>query len=150
MKLLEDRDMTIEKKPVSKHEANENPLIDSPSTTPHYDRGLIPAEVAAREEREHDTFRHTPSKENDQTAVTDDQTDPESINTTGGYSVDKEGLVDNFAIEPEMYINEPGDLREKEEALKREHAQELKDANQDEDGKLTMDRDTRPKGPGLI
>ncbi|MBD1937721.1 hypothetical protein H6F73_10435 [Microcoleus sp. FACHB-68] len=124
--------------------------MDSPSTTPHYDRGLIPAEVAAREEREHDTFRRTPSKENDQAAKTDDQTDPESIDTTSGYSVDKEGLVDNFAIEPEMYINEPGDLREKEEALKREHAQELKDANEDEDGKLTMDRDTRPKGPGLI
>lgn len=142
--------MTIEKKPVSKHEANENPLIDSPSTTPHYDRGLIPAEVAAREEREHDNFRRTPSKRNDQAAATDDQTDPESIDTAGGYSVDKEGLVDNFAIEPEMYINEPGDLRETEKALDEQHAQELRDINEDEDGKLTMDRDMRPRGPGLF
>lgn len=142
--------MTIEKKPVSKHEANENPLIDSPSETPHYDRGLIPAEVAARQERENDTFRRTPSEENDAEAATDDQTDPESIDTTAGYSVDKEGLLNNFAIEPEMYVNEPGDLRQQEKALEDERKAELKNINQDETGKLTEDGDARPKGPGVI
>ncbi len=36
------------------------------------------------------------------------------IDTTSGYTVDQEGLINNYAIEPEMYINEPGDLRAEE------------------------------------
>lgn len=69
------------------------------------DRGIIPAEVAARREREGSDFRKTANE----------QADPESINVTGGATVDQEGLANNYAIEPEMYADEPGDL-------KREHA----------------------------
>jgi hypothetical protein len=140
----------IEKPGTSKAEANKNPLIDSQTDTPHYDRGIIPAEVAAREEREGKQFLHTPSKEHDKEALTDDQTSSESIDTTKGYTVDQEGLLNNYAIEPEMYINEPGDLREQNKQLEDERRKELAELNEGEDGKLTMDADRRHRGQGVI
>ena len=100
-----------------------------------YDRGIVPAETAARKEREGDGFKSIPH---------DDR--PE----TRGYTVDKEGLADNFAIEPEMYVNEPGDLREKEEALKGERLEEFVEINEDKEGQLTMESDRRGKGQGII
>lgn len=115
-----------------------------------YDRGIVPAETAARKEREGDLFKSTPDKVKEGEAVTNDQTDAESIDTTKGYTVDKEGLVNNYAIEPEMYVNEPGDLRKKEEEVTAERAEEYVEINQDKDGDLTMDGDQRGKGPGLL
>ena len=115
-----------------------------------YDRGIVPAETAARKEREGDLFKSTPDKVKEGEAVTNDQTDAESIDTTKGYTVDKEGLVNNYAIEPEMYVNEPGDLRQKEEEVTAERAEEFVEINQDKDGDLTMDGDQRGKGPGLL
>ncbi|MGB7442182.1 MAG: hypothetical protein WA919_14015 [Coleofasciculaceae cyanobacterium] len=104
----------------------------------NYDRGITPAETAARHEREGDGYKHTPEKEGD-------------IDTTGGYTVDKEGLANNYAIEPEMYVNEPGDLKAKEEAEAAERAKEKQEINQtDEEGKLTMEEDKRSKGTGQI
>ena len=126
--------------------------IEANMEAPHYDRGITPAETAARQEREGSNFMHTTTEAKQQSANTNDQTNDESIRTTDGYTVDKEGLVNNYAIEPEMYINEPGDLREKEEAEALERARllaELKE-QKDEQGELTMDRDTRGKGPGII
>lgn len=106
-----------------------------------YDRGIVPAETAARKEREGDLYKQVPHDEN----TGDD------IDTTGGYTVDKEGLVNNFAIEPEMYVNEPGDLREEEEELHAERVEEMAEVNDtDKDGELTMDRDKRGKGTGII
>ncbi len=105
-----------------------------------YDRGIVPAETAARKEREGEGYKQVPKEDAG-----------DSIDTTGGYSVDKEGLVNNFAIEPEMYVNEPGDLREKEEALKAERKQEYKEVNDtDKSGELSMDEDDRGKGTGVI
>jgi len=126
--------------------------IEADMQAPHYDRGITPAETAARQEREGSGFMHTPHETDDYSAKTDDQTSSESIRTTDGYTVDKEGLANNYAIEPEMYINEPGDLRAKEEAKARERAEALKAVkqNNDETGKLTMEGDTRGKGPGII
>jgi hypothetical protein len=49
-----------------------------------------------------------------------------------------------------MYINVPGDLREKEEAEIEERVHELHELAEDEEGKLTMEHDFRHKGPGLI
>lgn len=115
-----------------------------------YDRGIVPAETAARKEREGTEFKSTPSKAKQAQAETDDQTDAESIDSTGGYTVDKEGLINNYAIEPEMYINEPGDLRDKEEDLAAERVSELEEINEDSDGKLTLESDQRGKGQGLI
>ena len=100
-----------------------------------YDRGIVPAETAARKEREGENFKHVPH---------DDR--PE----TRGYTVDKEGLADNFAIEPEMYVNEPGDLRAREEELEAERLEEFTEINEDKDGELTMESDRRGKGPGII
>lgn len=85
-----------------------------------YDRGIQPAETAAREEREGKDFK-------------------ESTDTSEGTTVDREGLANNYAIEPEMYIEEPGDLREKQEAEKVERAKELKEINE-----------PGGKGPGII
>jgi hypothetical protein len=103
-----------------------------------YDRGIIPAETAARREREEEDYKQLPEQEG-------------SINTTGGYTIDEQGLLNNYAIEPEMYVNEPGDLRQEEEMLAAEQRQERKEVNEtDEQGKLTMEGDYRGKGPGLI
>jgi hypothetical protein len=103
-----------------------------------YDRGIIPAETAARKEREQETYKHLPDEE-------------ESLDTTSGYTMDKEGLVNNYAVEPEMYVNEPGDLRESEQEEAVRRSQEMKEVNQtDETGRLTIDRDNRGKGPGII
>lgn len=114
-----------------------NPRVESD----HYDRGIEPAETGARKDREGKNYKQVPEHESD----------PNKIDTTGGYTVDREGLVDNFAIEPEMYIEVPGDLREKEEELKQERVEELHDINDnDEQGKLTMTDDKRGKGSGII
>lgn len=115
-----------------------------------YDRGIVPAETAARKEREGDQFKSIPHQAKQQEAKTDDQTDNESIDITGGYTVDKEGLANNYAIEPEMYIDEPGDLRKKEENLVAERVEELEEINQDKEGDLTIEGDKRGKGPGVI
>lgn len=125
--------------------------IETNMQAPHYDRGITPAETAARQEREGSAFLHTPTEVSQESPKTDEQTDTESIRTTDGYTVDKEGLVNNYAIEPEMYINVPGDLREKEEAEARARAEALQDINDnDEKGKLTMENDSRGQGSGLI
>lgn len=105
-----------------------------------YDSHIVPAETAARKEREGDAFKKTPHQPEDA-----------SLDTSGGYTVDKEGLVNNFAIEPEMYIEEPGDLHQKEEELAAERTQERAEVNaQHEPGELTTEHDTRGKGPGVI
>ncbi len=104
------------------------------------DRGIIPAEVAARMDREGGDFKST----------ADEQADPESIDVTGGATVDQEGLANNYAIEPEMYYEEPGDAKAEEEQREAERAQDLAEVNEDKQGQLTMDHDTRGKGPGVI
>ncbi len=92
----------------------------------NYDRGIQPAEVGARQDREGENFKQLPEKDGD-------------IDTTGGMTIDREGKMNNYAIEPEMYINEPGDLREEQEAEKARRAQELKEV-----------KEQGEKGPGII
>ncbi|MCL6753776.1 hypothetical protein KBT16_23495 [Nostoc sp. CCCryo 231-06] len=115
-----------------------------------YDRGIIPAETAARMEREGNLYKTLPTEEREADAPTDDQTDPDSIRTTDGYTVDKEGLLNNYAVEPEMYYEEPGDARKQAAADAAQRVQELGEVNQDEEGKLTEKGDTRGRGPGII
>ncbi|MDZ8035693.1 MAG: hypothetical protein RMY64_08555 [Nostoc sp. DedQUE08] len=116
----------------------------------NYDRGIIPAETAARMEREGDKFKKTPTEEREAEAPTDDQTDSESIRTTDGYTIDNEGLSNNYAIEPEMYYEEPGDARQQAAEEKQQRIEELGEVNQDEEGKLTDKGDSRGRGPGII
>ena len=92
----------------------------------NYDRGITSAETAARMEREGKDFKETPDQEQD-------------MDTTSGYTTDREGLANNYAIEPEMYVEEPGDLKEKQEQEKAERAEELKEINE-----------PGGKGPGII
>jgi hypothetical protein len=94
----------------------------------NYDPHIVPAETQARMEREGDSFKHTPDPEGD-------------LDTTEGYTVDKEGLLNNYAIEPEMYVEEPGDLREQQEAGAAERLEELKEINEHKPG---------GKGTGVI
>jgi hypothetical protein len=107
--------------------------------TDNYDRGIVPAETAARKEREGEYYKHIPESDNDQ-----------GIDTMGGMTVDREGLLNNYAIEPEMYYEEPGDARAKEEELAAERAQEMKEVNEEKQGELTMEEDKRGKGQGMI
>ncbi len=93
-----------------------------------YDPHIVPAETAARMEREGKDFKEIPVRETEGT-----------LDSTSGYTMDKEGLLNNYPIEPEMYVNEPGDMKEQEEAEKAERALELKEINE-EGG----------KGPGII
>jgi hypothetical protein len=65
-----------------------------------YDLHIVPAETAARKEREGENYKQLP----------EESEDPDSIDTSGGFTVDKEGLVNNYAVEPEMYVEVPGDL----------------------------------------
>jgi hypothetical protein len=105
-----------------------------------YDRGIIPAETAARKEREGSNFKQVP----------EDQPS-DGIDTTGGYTVDKEGLLNNYAIEPEMYYEVPGDATAAAEAEETSRIQELADINDnDEEGLLTEEGDRRGKGSGVI
>ncbi|RMD70039.1 MAG: hypothetical protein D6822_04660 [Cyanobacteria bacterium J149] len=88
----------------------------------NYDRNITSAETAARIRREGENFKSIPESD-------------ASTDTTGGYTVSREGLVNNYAVEPEMYVNQPGDLREKEEAEKVARARELKEVNSDDGDK---------------
>lgn len=87
--------MTIPTTQTAPHQ-NDAPTPDS------YDPHIIPAETAARKEHEGNHFKYL-----DQHPAGSD-----SIDTTSGFTVDKEGLVDNFGIEPEMYYEKPGDVPE--------------------------------------
>lgn len=85
---------------VEKSELRESPTPDG------YDAHIIPAETAARKEREGDKFKH----------LTEHPPGSESLDTTGGFTMDKEGLVDNFGIEPEIYYKTPGDAQHPEKS----------------------------------
>ncbi|NJL47422.1 MAG: hypothetical protein HC929_07925 [Leptolyngbyaceae cyanobacterium SM2_5_2] len=106
-----------------------------------YDSHLVPAETAARKDREGEAFKQIP-----------EETVPEAdIDTTGGYTVDQEGLLNNYAVEPEMYIDEPGDLRAEQEAEALERQRILREINKTrEEGKVTPESDQRGKGVGII
>jgi hypothetical protein len=108
-----------------------------------YDRGMIPAEVAARRDREGEGFKQLPT-------TTDDETRTESIRTTDGYTMDREGLLNNYAVEPEMYYEVPGDAREKIAQDIADRQEELSEVNHDKTGELTESLDIRGKGPGII
>ncbi|MBD2196450.1 MULTISPECIES: hypothetical protein [Calothrix] len=115
-----------------------------------YDRGIIPAETAARKEREGDLYKTVPTEEREASAPTDDQTHSDSIRTTDGYTVDKEGLLNNYAVEPEMYYEVPGDAQESAAQDTANRVEELIEANEDKEGELTDKNDTRGRGPGLV
>ncbi|BAZ38574.1 hypothetical protein NIES4101_45130 [Calothrix sp. NIES-4101] len=115
-----------------------------------YDRGIIPAETAARKEREGELFKTLPTEERAADANSDDQTTSNSVRTTDGYTVDNEGLLNNYAVEPEMYYEVPGDARQQAEEEKQARMQEMQHMNEDEEGKLTVDSDQRGKGTGVI
>jgi hypothetical protein len=120
----------------SKKKTTRNEQMDTSTA----DRGIVPAEVASRMDRESEDFRKT----------SDEQAGAESLDVTGGATVDQEGLANNYAIEPEMYYEEPGDRREIEDAEAAERAQELKELKEDKQGELTMESDRRGHGQGII
>ena len=84
----------------------------------NYDRAITSAETAARMEREGEEYKESPDN---------------------GQTVDREGLANNYAVEPEMYYEEPGDREEIKEAEKAERKEELEDVNT-----------PGGKGPGIV
>ncbi|MBD2772735.1 hypothetical protein [Iningainema tapete] len=132
-------------------QTNKNLDSDQRVADNNYDRGITPAETAARMQREGDQFKKTPSQDKDSREVTDDQTHPgDTIDTTAGYTVDKEGLLNNYAVEPEMYYETPGDARQELVDDAKLRVQTENEVNEDKQGELTMDRDVRGKGPGAV
>ena len=82
----------------------------------NYDRGITSAETAARMEREGNDFKK-PTEGKGDTDIDD------------GTTVDREGLANNYAVEPEMYYEEPGDRKEIKEAEEKQRAEEIEDIN---------------------
>ncbi len=72
----------------------------SSSTADSYDANMIPAETAARKDREGENFKQSPNATES----------AKSLDTTGGETTDTEGLANNYAVEPEMYSETPGDM----------------------------------------
>lgn len=81
--------------------------MNSETPTPHnisndsYDAHLVPAETAARKAREGDEFKK----------IVHESDSTDEINASGGHTMDSEGLANNYAIEPEMYYETPGDAQ---------------------------------------
>ncbi len=107
----------------------------------HYDPHLVPPEMKARAAREGKNYCHVEH---------DIPGDTEHLHNRDGYTVDEEGLINNYAVEPEMYVKVPGDLKEKQKQLRMQRLHELQELSEDEEGKLTMGHDWRHKGPGMI
>jgi hypothetical protein len=104
-----------------------------------YDREILPAETAARIEREGEDYKVAPEQS------------ASGFDTSAGTSVDSEGLLNNYAIEPEMYYEVPGDRTQMLQEAAAARKQELKEINDtDETGKLTTEADRRGKGVGVI
>jgi hypothetical protein len=72
--------------------------VQAETTTDSFDPNIVPAETKARKEREGVNYKHTP----------DNAEDADSIHTADGYTVDTEGLINNYAIEPPMYVEDGG------------------------------------------
>lgn len=107
----------------------------------HYDPHIIPAETAARVDREGDNFCKV---------AHDDPKDLKNLHTRDGYTIDRDGLINNYPVAPEMYIHHPGDLKKQELKIKAERLEQLQALSEDEEGKLTLEQDLRHQGPGLI
>jgi hypothetical protein len=118
------------------HQADGKERVERDSYDPH----IVPAETAARKEREGDLFKTTP----------DEASQGDSIDTAAGYTVDQEGLLNNYAVEPEMYYEVPGDAKESEEFSEVLRRNELEMVSSDSAGKLTAEEDDRGSGQGMI
>jgi capsid protein len=74
----------------------------------------------------------------------------ERLHRRTGYTIDEDGRSNNYAIEPEMYVDEPGDLKAAAEKAKVERLRERAEIQQGEAGKPTLESDWRDKGPGIM
>ncbi len=93
-----------------------------------YDLHITPAEIAARMEREGAEYKHIPEHE----VHPDNKV--EGVSSTEGVTIDGEGLLNNYAIEPEIYYDVPGDrtaiIEHQHEILEKEQQQQ-NEAQQD-------------------
>lgn len=70
---------------------------------------LVPAEVGARKEREGSLPPNTPE------AKSNEKETDSSMNTTSGYTVSEQGLVNNYAVTPKVYPAKPPSEEEQKE-----------------------------------
>ena len=96
-----------------------------------YDLHITPAETAARMEREGTEYKHIPEHE------VHSERKIQEASSTEGVTVDGEGLLNNYAIEPEIYYDVPGDRTAiLEKVLEEEHqeiAEKERQQNQSEE-----------------
>lgn len=92
-----------------------------------YDLHITPAETAARMEREGAEYKHIPEHE-----VQSDLKAQEA-SSTEGVTIDSEGLLNNYAIEPEIYYDVPGDRTAIIEKEHQEIAERERQQNQSEE-----------------
>jgi hypothetical protein len=81
--------------------------------------------------------------------ATDEETIIENLNGTNHYTVDQDGLMNNYPVEPEMYFEVPGDAREQNEAEKAARAQERREVTQNSLGNPDGEEEVGNHGRGV-
>jgi hypothetical protein len=80
---------------------------------------------------------------------TDEKTIIENLNGTNHYTVDQDGLMNNYPVEPEMYFEVPGDAREQNEAEKAARAQERREVTENSLGDPEGEEHVGSHGKGV-
>jgi hypothetical protein len=80
---------------------------------------------------------------------TDEETIMENLSGTNHYTVDQDGLMNNYPIEPEMYFEVPGDAREQNEAEKAARAQERREVTENSLGDPEGEEHVGSHGKGV-
>ena len=80
---------------------------------------------------------------------TDREVIAENLNGTNHYTVDQDGLMNNYPVEPEMYFEVPGDAREENEAEKAARAQERREVTENSLGNPDGEEEVGNHGRGV-
>jgi hypothetical protein len=80
---------------------------------------------------------------------TDEEVIAENLSGTNHYTVDQDGLMNNYPVEPEMYFEVPGDAREENEAEKAARAQERREVTQNSLGDPEGEEHVGSHGKGV-
>jgi hypothetical protein len=80
---------------------------------------------------------------------TDEQTIQENLHHMNHYTVDQDGLMNNYPVEPEMYFEVPGDAREQNEAVKAARAKERREVTENSLGNSDGEEEVGNHGRGV-
>jgi hypothetical protein len=116
-----------------------------------HDTGTAPTREERRRETGYDSLPVEASA-NPGPAIappTDEQTIQENIHGINHYTVDQDGLMNNYPVEPEMYFEVPGDAREENEAEKAARAQERREVTENSLGNPDGEEEVGNHGRGV-